>query len=153
MSSCLFIVLGFILSSLNDHSSKSCKGDFGAGAGLEAEITADHCTVTIASMSEVFAGEVELDLDMAEKVATLSLQRDIEAMELGFRDTHLRENVSATVQCNITGGFPAPEVSDLILFSRKKYFLDRVAELYFEDIQIYETIKKYFVEGDLYVDE
>ena len=152
MSSCLFIVLGFILSSLNDHSSKSCRGDFGE-AGLEAEITADHCTVTIASMSEVFAGEVELDLDMAEKVATLSLQRDIETMELGFRDTHLRENVSATVQCNITGGFPAPVVSNLILFSRKKYFLDRVAELYFEDIKIYETIKKYFVEGDLYVDE
>ena len=121
MSSCLFIVLGFILSSLNDHSSKSCRGDFDE-AGLEAEITEDHCTVTIASMSEVFAGEVELDLDMAEKVATLSLQRDIETMELGFRDTHLRENVSATVQCNITGGFPAPVVSDLILFSRKKYF-------------------------------
>ena len=145
MSSCLFIVLGFILSSLNDHSSKSCKGDFGEGTGLEAEITEDHCTVTIASMSEVFAGEVELDLDMAEKVATLSLQRDIETMELGFRDTHLRENVSATVQCNITGGFPAPVVSDLILFSRKKYFLDRVAQIYSEDIKIYETIKKYFI--------
>ena len=103
--------MGFFLGSLNDHSSKSCHGDFGDGAGLEAEISADHCTVTIASMSEVFAGEVEVDLDMAEKAAQLSLQRDIQTMDLGLPDTHLRENVSATVQCNITGGFPAPEVS------------------------------------------
>ena len=103
--------MGFFLGSLNDHSSKSCHGDFGDGAGLEAEISADHCTVTIASMSEVFAGEVEVDLDMAEKAAQLSLQRDIQTMDLGLPDTHLRENVSATIHCNITGGFPAPEVS------------------------------------------
>ena len=98
--------MGFILSSLNDHSSKSCKGDFGAGAGLEAEITEDHCTVTIASMSEVFAGEVELDLDMAEKVATLSLQRDIEAMELGFRDTHLGRMCPPPCSATSPAAFP-----------------------------------------------